>query len=86
MFRGGLQHRKVGRMPDTDLIHDIRSKGVKYHIFSKTEGKDRALFFLTSIKYKKCGTLEKTLGLPALPGTVYKEFNLPRKISIKCAT
>ncbi len=31
-------------MPDTDLIADIRSKGVKYHIFRKIEGKDRALY------------------------------------------
>jgi hypothetical protein len=34
-IRGGHRHRQVGRMPDTDLIPDIRSKGVKYHIFSK---------------------------------------------------
>ena len=33
--RGGHQHRQVGRMPDTDLIPAIWSKGVKYHIFSK---------------------------------------------------
>jgi hypothetical protein len=29
--RGGHRHRQVVRMPDTDLIPDIRSKGVKYH-------------------------------------------------------
>ncbi len=29
---------------DTDLTPDLRSKGVKYHTFSKTKGKDRALY------------------------------------------
>ncbi len=33
--RGGHRHRQVVRMHDTDLIPDIRLKGVKYHIFSK---------------------------------------------------
>jgi hypothetical protein len=32
-FRGGHRHRQVGRMPDTDLIPDLRSKGVKYRFF-----------------------------------------------------
>jgi hypothetical protein len=42
--RGGHQHWQVGQMPDTHLIPDLWSKGVKYHTFSKTEGKDRALY------------------------------------------
>jgi hypothetical protein len=33
MTRGGQRHRQVGRMPNTELIPDIRSKGVKYRIF-----------------------------------------------------
>jgi hypothetical protein len=37
----GHRHWQVGRMHDTDLIHDIRSKGVKDR---KTEGKDLALY------------------------------------------
>ena len=31
-------------MPDTDLIPDLRSKGVKDHTFWKFEGKDHALY------------------------------------------
>jgi len=42
--RGGHWHWQVGQMPDTDLIPDLRWKGVKYHTFSKTESKDRALY------------------------------------------
>jgi hypothetical protein len=42
--KGGHWHWQVGQMPDTDLIPDLRSKGVKYHTFSKTKGKDRALY------------------------------------------
>jgi hypothetical protein len=33
--RGGHRHRQVGRMPDTDLKPDLRSKGVKDHTFLK---------------------------------------------------
>jgi hypothetical protein len=39
--RGGHRHRQVGRMPDTDLIPDIRSKGVKDHTSLKN-GRQRS--------------------------------------------
>ncbi len=33
--RGGHRHWQVGRMPVSDLIPDLRSKGVKDHTFLK---------------------------------------------------
>jgi hypothetical protein len=42
--RGGHRHWQVGQMPDPVLIPDLRWKGVKYHTFSKTRGKNRALY------------------------------------------
>jgi hypothetical protein len=31
----GINTDQVGRMPDTELIPDLRSKGVKNHTFAK---------------------------------------------------